>query len=68
VGGYGAVEFLEFGFDNLRDCRDIKVIVSGIVGGGALRLAQRTLDWKLWMRWMLAGLAEQVNVVLRMRL
>jgi hypothetical protein len=29
VGGKGAVEFLEFGFDDLRDCRDIKVIVGG---------------------------------------
>jgi hypothetical protein len=25
--GLGAVEFFEFGFDDLRDCRDIKVIV-----------------------------------------
>jgi hypothetical protein len=25
---------------------------------GALRIVRRTLDWKLWMRWMLAGLAE----------
>jgi hypothetical protein len=30
VGGKGAVEFLEFGFDDLRDCRDIKVIVGKI--------------------------------------
>jgi hypothetical protein len=26
------VECLEFGFDDLRDCRDIKVIVGGMVG------------------------------------
>jgi hypothetical protein len=26
------VEFLEFGFDDLRDCRDIMVIVGGMVG------------------------------------
>jgi hypothetical protein len=26
------MEFLEFGFDDLRDCRDIKVIVGGMVG------------------------------------
>jgi hypothetical protein len=26
LGGEGAVEFLEFGFDDLRDCRDNKVI------------------------------------------
>jgi hypothetical protein len=29
VGGEGAVEF---GFDDLRDCRDIKVILGGMVG------------------------------------
>jgi hypothetical protein len=29
VGGEGAVEF---GFDELRDCRDIKVIVGGMAG------------------------------------
>jgi hypothetical protein len=26
------MEFLEFGFDDLRDCRDIKVIEGGMVG------------------------------------
>jgi hypothetical protein len=30
LGGKGAVEFLEFGFDDLRDCRDIRVIMGGI--------------------------------------
>ena len=28
---------------------------------GALRMVRRTLDWKLWMCWMLAGLAEPHN-------
>jgi hypothetical protein len=28
----GALEYLEFGFDDLRDCRDIKVIVGAMVG------------------------------------
>jgi hypothetical protein len=51
VGGEGAVEFSEFGFEDLRNCRDIRVIVGGCWLRGAL-------DWKLWMRWMLAGLAE----------
>jgi hypothetical protein len=32
AGGKGAVEFLKFRFDDLRDCRDIKVIVGGMVG------------------------------------
>jgi hypothetical protein len=32
VGGKGPVAFLEFGFDDLRDCRDIEVIVGGMVG------------------------------------
>jgi hypothetical protein len=32
LGAEGAVGFWEFGFDDLRDCRDIKVIVRGIVG------------------------------------
>ena len=31
VGGEGAVEFMEFGFDDLRDSKDFKVIVGGIV-------------------------------------
>jgi hypothetical protein len=26
------MEFLEFGFDDLRDSRDIKVIVGGMIG------------------------------------
>jgi hypothetical protein len=54
------VEFLEFGFHYLRDCRDIKVIVGGVVGNipRALMIVRRNLDWKLLMRWMLAGLAE----------
>jgi hypothetical protein len=26
------VEFSEFGFDDFRDCRDIKVIVGGMIG------------------------------------
>jgi hypothetical protein len=29
VGGEGAVEFFEFGFDDLKDCRDIKVFFGG---------------------------------------
>jgi hypothetical protein len=33
VGGEGAKEFSEFGFDDLRDSRDIKVIAGGMVGG-----------------------------------
>ena len=32
MGGEGAVEFLEFGFDNFRDCRAVEVIVCRIVG------------------------------------
>jgi hypothetical protein len=32
VEGVGAVEFSEFGFDDIRDCRDIKVIASGMDG------------------------------------
>jgi hypothetical protein len=31
VVGERAIEFLEFGFDDLRDCRDIKVIVGGMI-------------------------------------
>jgi hypothetical protein len=27
------MEFMEFGCDDLRDCRDIKVIVGGMIGG-----------------------------------
>jgi hypothetical protein len=32
VRGEGAEEFAEFGFGDLCDCRDIKVIVCGMVG------------------------------------
>ena len=32
VGEEGAVEFLEFGFDDFRNCRDVKVIVGPLVG------------------------------------
>jgi hypothetical protein len=31
VGGEGAVELYKFGFDNLRDCEDFKVIMGGVV-------------------------------------
>ena len=30
--GEGAVKFLEFCFDVLRDCKDLKAIVGGMVG------------------------------------
>ena len=32
VEGEGAVEFLDFGFDNFKDCRDVEVIVCLLVG------------------------------------
>ena len=32
LGGEGAMEFLEFGFDDFRDCRDFEVIVSRVGG------------------------------------
>jgi hypothetical protein len=32
VVGERAMEFLEIGFDDLRDCRDIKVMVDGMIG------------------------------------
>ena len=32
MGGEGAVEFLEFGLDDLRDYRDVDVIVCRVVG------------------------------------
>ena len=32
MGREGAVEFMEFGFDDLRDYKNFKVIVGGMVG------------------------------------
>jgi hypothetical protein len=47
VGGKGAVEFLEFGFDHLRDCRDIKVIVGGMVGDVPRGIEDSVEDFRL---------------------
>ena len=48
---------VEFGFDDFRDCRDVEVIVCRVVGD----IPGSVEDWKLWMGWMLAGLAEPHN-------
>ena len=39
---------------------DVKVIVARVVGAYQ-GVSRRTLDWNLWMRWMLAGWAEPHN-------
>ena len=31
-GGGGAMEFLELGFDDFRNCKDFKVIVDSVIG------------------------------------
>jgi hypothetical protein len=51
------VEFSEFGFDDLRDCRDIKVIVSGMVGDIPRGNEDSAEDFRLEF-WVLACLAE----------
>ena len=61
MGGEGAVEF---GVDDLRDCKDFKIIVGGMVGDiprSIEYIVRKTLDWIIWMRWMLASLAETHN-------
>jgi hypothetical protein len=47
VGGKGAVEFLEFGFDDLRDCRDMKDIVGGMVGDLPRGIEDSAEDFRL---------------------
>ena len=51
VGAEGALEFMEFEFDDSRDCREVEVIMSRVVGdipgsveGGAKDLGLETLD------------------------
>ena len=55
MGGEGAVEFLEFEFDDFRDLRAIEVIVRCVVGDVPESVEDGT---NVWMRWMLPGLAE----------
>jgi hypothetical protein len=43
----GAVEVLEFGFDDLRDWRDIKVIVEGIFGDIPMGIEDSAEDFRL---------------------
>ena len=47
MGGEGAVEFLEFGFDGFRDCRDGEVIVGRVVGGIPRSVEDGTKDFGL---------------------
>jgi hypothetical protein len=47
AGGEGAVEFLKFSFDDLRDCRDIKVIMGGMVGEVPRGIEDRAEDFRL---------------------
>jgi hypothetical protein len=41
------MEFLEFGFDDLRDCRDIKVIVGGMIGDIPMSIEDSAEDFGL---------------------
>jgi hypothetical protein len=47
VKGQGAVEFLEYGFVDLRDCRSNKVIVCGMVGDIPRDIEDSTEDIRL---------------------
>ena len=61
VSGEGTTKF---GFDDYRDCREVLrslCVVKLETYQEALRMVRRTLDRKLGMRWMLAGLAERHN-------
>ena len=49
------MEFPEFGFDDFSDFRDVEVNVGRVVGdmpGSVEDVLRRTLDGKLWMRWL----------------
>ena len=43
----GAAEFLEFGFDDFRDCRDLEVIVDRAVGNIQGSVEDGTKDFGL---------------------
>jgi hypothetical protein len=45
----------------LSVCAIVTLVVSLEIYYGALRIVRRTLDLKLWMRWMLADLPEPHN-------
>jgi hypothetical protein len=47
VGGKGAVQFFEFGFDDLRNYRDIKVIMGGMVGDVPRGIEYSAEDFRL---------------------
>jgi hypothetical protein len=62
------VEFFEFNFDDLRDCKDIKVILGGMVGDIPRRIEDTVedngLETKNALDW-LKPTAQRIQVGLR---